>query len=202
MCGQLEIVKLSIYAVPMKRFLYPTPAQTEIPLVWSAYGADALDHHYEGRRAETRVHLHELVRRLGLGPGYTAMSRHVARRRLAVLDPELLKALVTVLRYHGYIHRDPGTDHWRATPLTGVQLHAVRLYASGLDQGQIAATLRVNRSSVSARMIRIMRATDSRTVPQALIRVYDLGWLPDRDERDLLARRKVGGFPYLIQEED
>jgi DNA-binding CsgD family transcriptional regulator len=184
----------------MKRFLYPTPTQIQIPLVWSRHGPEALDRRYEGRRAETRVYLNQLIRRLGLDPSYVALAGEVRRQPFGLLDPELLKALVTVLRLYGYIRRDPDTDEWAPVPLTGTQLHAVRLYATGLTQGQIADTLHVNRSCVSARMLRIMRMTSARTVPQALMRVHDMGWLPDRVEREFLRRRNIRGFPYMLND--
>lgn len=174
--------------------------------MWANDGVQALD---PGREASERRnsyrdrslrHLRELIRRLDFQDNVTRPMMNATR--LAGGDvsslPESLKmTLLGSLRQYGYVYQDSHRD-WQVTPLTGQQLHIMRLLADGWDTVDIAQTIATGRDNVNSCIRRAMEQEGCNSRVQLMADCYRRGWLPDRrEEQEIRSRRLWPCIGYL-----
>lgn len=182
----------------MKNFLYPTEAQIDIAVKWCNEGPGSLDPGTvvggvripSPHRPRSLSTLGELLRRMDLHDDFDWLRRKAFKKDLALhLDDRILSAVLRSLRYHGYVYRvGPVPEgarrpmHFR-TPMTGRELHIVRLLARGRGSANIGDALGMSPNSVAQRLYDIRSRFGVGTTPQLVAMAYENEWLPTRVER-------------------
>lgn len=199
----------------MNRYLYPTPAMIHLVCVWADEGTAGLERLIsENAPARNSVRtsparddlmemMRDLVRRLDLPSEYERARQSVSGKPLNALNPALLHQLVATLRMHGYIFRT--ATGWHTVPLTGRQLHVLRLLARGMTRPDVARVMGVSNQSLSEFLTRLRTSMGCDTLDQALMAVVDRGWFPTHRERGRMrgaqAHHRPKGVPHSIASE-
>lgn len=206
-----EPLSVHIVSILMNRHLYPTPAQIAIVCVWANEGVAGLIRLMEERkltagtrpdRARTEVmdSLKDLIARLGLPYEYERLRQRVYQQPLTRLNPGLLHQFTATLRMGGYIHRDTEGTQWVPTPLTGRQIHTLRLLACGMTRPDTARVLGVTVPSLGEYLTKLRDDMGCDTLEQALMAAHDRSWLPSHRERARMrtaqAHHRPKGYPH------
>lgn len=197
------------------KYLYPSPVQVTQFCVWRAAGGAAFFHPEGDKEARRRLRIdrmtavRELIRRLDLPPAYEQMRVRALGRSpgnvqgtdfLSGPSGELEAELYRVLRLHGYVYRTGPVPDGRpyaplaATPLTGRQLHVLRLISYGHTTNDIAGQLGMEAHSVRALLGHAREEQACQTTAQLVGCAYRNGWLPDHGEFRML----LGARPELV----
>lgn len=198
--------------------LYPTPDQVQLVVRWSNQGPQALDPDngtpdriVRGRdknkaRVGNLARMRDLIFRLDLPFQYETMRAEILYRPVAGVDVRLLRQLVGSLRLHGYVYEtgrmrlDCTAPLYAVTPLTGHQLHIVRMYASGMSTREIAHFFDVdtNRVSAAVRRAKSSLGIDCEGRDRLIAGVFQHGWLPTYREHQALLESELPpvGKPY------
>lgn len=198
----------------MTTILYPTPDQVQLAVRWSNRGTRAIDPDNGTARGSIKnkarsnnlVRLRDLIFRLDLPFQYETMRAEVLHRPVAGVDERLLRQIVSSLRVHGYIYeagpiRDGRTRPvYAAVPLTGYQLHILRLYCAGQTTKEIAQFFGVDVARINAAMRRAKEEQNitSHGLTQLTAHAFQTGWLPTYAEYGALMRSDTppAGKPY------
>lgn len=179
---------------------YPMLQQIDTVLLWRNEGAQALDPYpdpgYSRRRNTPRDRslrrLRGLIERLGFTDETArslAESTRLGGRHIGALPLSLLDTLEGSLRKYGYIYpaqADQTVPVWDITPLTGQQLHIIRLLADGWSTMDIADSILANRDNVNACLRRAQEQTASSSRSQLVATVFRHNWMPSlQEERSL-----------------
>lgn len=191
----------------MKNLLYPTEAQISVVVKWCNEGAQALDPASviagvripSPQRARSLQTLGELLRRLDLHDELDWLRRKAFKKDLSLhLDEAILSAALRSLRYHGYVYRvgpvpegRTRPNHYR-TPMTGRELHILRLLAQGHTGVDVGDALGMGPNSIRQRLYDIRMRFGAVTTAHLVATAYENEWIPTRIERDRLDRLSGG----------
>lgn len=156
--------------------------------------------------------LREMIVRLELAPEYDRMRREAMAKtgqghgdRYGQAPREsLLVGILSNLRVHGYVYPVGPVPDGRSrpmferTPLTGRQLHMVRMYAWGATTLEISKELHLYTAGVRERMVEARRETGTSTVTQLVACCYRNDWFPGHAEYQALLRGRHLGRGYTI----
>ena len=197
----------------MNRYLYPTPVQIDMVCTWANDGTAGLQQFMEDRwnspgvrpdrpRTELMSVIKDLIERLGLPREYENLRQRVYQQPLHALNPGLLHQFVATLRMSGYIHRSD-TRGWVRTPLTGRQLHTLRLLHGGMTRPDTARVLgNEGEATMGEYLTKLRSDMGCDTLDQALMAALDRGWLPTHRERARMrtaqAHHKPKGYPHAV----
>lgn len=167
-----------------RRIIYPTPDQLSVLCRWVNDGPESL--YGEIRRANgqdmTRTHnmrkLSDLVERIALPDGVERLLEPVRRRPLVNLDPVLKEHMVSVCRFYGYVYWPAPGDRLDVTPLSGGELHVLRLMASGVGAEDAAEKICTSVQQVRKRLRRGMIHAQAHSTMHLMAVAYRSGWLP------------------------
>lgn len=191
----------------MKTLLYPTEVQVDLVVKWCNEGPQALDpasliagnRVSSPQRARSLQTLGELLRRMDLHDDLDWLRRKVFKKDMSQLDDRILSAMLRALRYHGYVYRvGPAPEgrtrpnHYR-TPMTGRELHIVRLLAQGHTGVSTETILGMTANTFRKRLYDIRNRVGATTTTHLIATAYENEWIPTRIERDWLD--KLSGGP-------
>lgn len=205
----------------MKQILYPTPDQVDLAVRWANQGPRALSpdngtargSNLNPARSHNMVKVRDLIFRLSLPFTYETMRTEILYRPVNQVDRRLIRQIILSLRMHGYVYSVPAPPSadlrqmwpgagvrqtWAAVPLTGHQLHVLRMYSEGMSTGEIAEFFGVDRN----RPHKAMRsAAESLGLAgewrgQIVGHAYRCGWLVTHAEHSRLMQADAVGKPY------
>lgn len=196
----------------MDTYRYPRRVSIEAFLRWANEGGQVWsDQTY--RRSVLHPSVRDLIVRLEMPGRFEEMrleaagQTHGRGRGLRYGGPprdELLNGILDNLRAHGYVFplgpipADRSRPLYGLTPLTGRQLHIIRMYSWGMLTADIAGELGMETSNVRERMARARTETGTRTTGQLLCCCYRNNWLPGHLEYRTLLSTGILGRGYTI----
>jgi DNA-binding CsgD family transcriptional regulator len=196
-------------SITMTTFQYPTPAQIRVVLRWNQRGVRSLapgqpgTAHHTNARTKSLNHLHELMTRLQMHRDFFRMLDQVHRRDIGQLPEALLTEILLYLRIHGYVARSTPDQGLAPVPLTGRQLHVIRLLAVGNSLQEVAAELGTDGRSLQGVVARAREEHGCYTTAHLIACCYRNGWLPTHEElRRLFHRTSYLLGPGYIRKDD
>lgn len=185
------------------KITYPRPADTGLVARWINEGDDVFlsaDRRYRNYALEA---VRETVLRLDLPPVYEKMRLEIVGQGNGNIRgarfgegprPELLAEIRRVLRLNGYLYFT-----WKgwasAVPLTGRQLHVIRLMCQGWTTEDIALEVGINAANIRERMRHVRNQLSCASNVQLISVLYRKQWLPD--DRELAELEKARPFSAL-----
>ena len=166
---------------------YPTRTHLALLCAWTRFGPVALDPVGQAPRhpATTRnmIHIKEMISRLGMPAPYEQLRRS-ALGDVQNIDDRLRQSLYARCRLTGAV-----LEHAQEpVPLTGLQMHVLRLSAEGRSTVEICVETNLRQGTVREVMYRTRHAHGCTNTAQLVATAYREGWFPSRTEiRELSA---------------
>lgn len=167
---------------------YPTKTQIALLCAWSLTGPAALDPEGQppSRPATTRnmIQIKGMISRLRMPTPYEALRRS-ALKDVRGIDDRLKEALYVRCRLSGLVTQGATAP----VPLTGLQLHVLRLAADGMPTVKISLETGLRQGTIREVLYRARESYGCASTAQLTATAYREGWFPCVGEARVLASR-------------